>query len=335
MRPVRVGLDEWSIRHVDMPAVEKLSLVERLGFQGIQFLNASRVSAALDHGEIRELAGEAERRGIYVEMGIPGLNPLRPSPDLLRVGDGDVLAGLEAFLRAAAVTGCTAIRTFVGPPCDRFAGPPARWKGQLQAATGFAVALAPLARELGVRLAFETHADATTRELLQLIGEVGEDVAGICLDTGNLPVTLEDPLAAVKRVAPYVACTHLKDCVVFPTDHGVGVQSRPLGRGMLPLRQILRAICESTSLAQLTVEDHDGIFEAPLPSDADAASLSGAERDELVALIVAGHECRWRCEVGDLVWPHLSDAVPWEEQAEDRLRISASFAKAAVGRLAA
>jgi sugar phosphate isomerase/epimerase len=316
---VRIGLDEWSIRHLDIPAVDKLALVERLGFEGIQFLNAGRLSPTLDLGEIREVSAEARRRGLYLEVGVPGLNALRPPADALAAGAGDLLEGLKTFLRAAAATGCSAIRTYVGSPGDRGAGV-TRWAAQVGAATELTRALGPLARDLGVRLAFETHADATTHELLRLIDEAGDDVAAICLDTGNLPVALEEPMAGTRRAASHVVCTHLKDCVVFQTESGLGAQSRPWGTGIVPLREVLETLRQETALTQITIEDHDGVFEAPLFGAGAIDLYPDADPAEIVALLAAARACERRFADGEAASPDAIDATPWGEQAEDRLR---------------
>ena len=51
---------------------------------------------------------------------------------------------------------------------------------------------------------FEKHGEVTTFEILRMIEHLGSDVIGITLDIGNLPVTMEGLVCALRRVALYV-----------------------------------------------------------------------------------------------------------------------------------
>lgn len=317
---MRIGLDGYSIRHVTATAYQKFEIVKGFGLDGIQFLDVRHLSPTLDAGEISEVASDGRRRGFYVEVGIPGLNPYKPAPAALEVGGGDLLTGLKTLLRAAAAVGPGPVRTFAGGPGDRVRKD-VPWTEQLRASTELARQLAPLARDLGVRLAFETHADATSFELLRLIESVGEDVVGICLDTGNFPVVLEDPLAATRRLAPHVIAAHLKDSVVFFTEDGIGTQSRPLGTGIVPVAEILRTLGTLNPDLNLSIEDHERVLPSDIFDPTILALHPDVRLDELVALIRSARTCEQRFADGTLPQPAGLDAIPWEEQAEDRIRI--------------
>lgn len=322
---MRVGLDEWSIHHLDISAFDKLALVERLGLEGIQFADARHLSPALDHGEIREVAEEAKRRNLYIEMGIPGLNILR-STKAMTAGKGELVEGYRVLLKAAAAAGSSVIRTFAGGPGDRTHGR-LQWSLQLHGATQLAKLLAPLARELGVSLAFETHADVTSFELLRIIEEVGEDVAKVCLDTGNFPIVLEDPLAATRRLAPYVVATHMKDCIVFHTDNGLTVQSRPLGTGILPVSDILAILKRSNPAVCLSIEDNEGLFPVDIFTDGWQEHYEDLQADELTWLIREARRCEERIRNGEIEDPQRMELIPWSAQAEDRIRAAGEYMK--------
>ena len=57
--------------------------------------------------------------------------------------------------------------------------------------------------------------------------EVGADVVGICLDTANVMLRLEDPLEAARRLAPHVVMTHVKDAALLFHEAGLRWQCRP------------------------------------------------------------------------------------------------------------
>jgi len=70
---------------------------------------------------------------------------------------------------------------------------------------------AKMASDEGVRLADENHFDFTVDEYLGLMKAVGSPAFGMCFDTGNCLRNGDDPVAAARRLAPYVFATHTKD----------------------------------------------------------------------------------------------------------------------------
>jgi sugar phosphate isomerase/epimerase len=318
---MRVGLDEWSIHHLDISAYDKLDLLDRLGLEGIQFADARHLSPTLDHGEIREVAEEARCRNLYMEMGMPGLDVLR-SESVLRAGKGNLIEGYHTLMKACAATGSNIIRTFVGGPGDRLS----QWRFQLEGATKLAQILSPVARELGVYLAFETHADVTSFELLRLIEEVGEDVARVCLDTGNLPIGLEDSLAATRRLAPYVVATHMKDCIVFFNESGLAVQARPIGTGILPVRDIVDTLMAVNPQMNLSIEDHEGLYPVDL-SDGWQLFYPDLQAEEVVSTFRRAKECEQRIANKEMADPLHLEEIPWMDQAEERILSGAAYLK--------
>ena len=124
-----------------------------------------------------------------------------------------------------------------------------------------------------------------------MIEAIGTDVMGICLDTGNFPMTLEDPLSAVRRVAPYAVATHLKDGVVTFAEDGLVYQARPCGEGLIPMRAILEELVHaSPGLRTLSVEDHDGLFPIRIFRDEFVASFSDLRPVEFADVIRLARE---------------------------------------------
>jgi sugar phosphate isomerase/epimerase len=92
------------------------------------------------------------------------------------------------------------------------------WGDQLAAMTKFINSLAPMLRDLQLRINLETHGDETSFELLRLIEEVGPDCVYVTLDTGNLPLEADVPMDTIRRLALYVHLTHCKDGILLSTD---------------------------------------------------------------------------------------------------------------------
>src|SRR5919199_262555 len=236
---MRIGIDNYSAHHLELAGIALLQHAQTFGLGGVQFDNYRQVTPRLDRAEAAEVRDYAIANGLYLEGGMPCPNPHRPGPLALRDGDGDVRRGLRRHLEGLAevVVGSRAVRCFVGGPGDRTRGAP--WQQQLADTAQVVRELSPLLRDLGLKLAFENHADATVDELIRMIEDVGDDVVGICRATGNLVFPLDDPLGSGGRAAPFPAATQIKDGIVVFDDEGLVFNPRPLGEGMVPLEAIL------------------------------------------------------------------------------------------------
>ena len=76
---------------------------------------------------------------------------------------------------------------------------------------------AKIAEDNGVKIAAENHIDFTADEMLEMIQAVNSPNFGINFDTGNFLRLLDDPIAGMEKLAPYVFSTHIKDLVMHPT----------------------------------------------------------------------------------------------------------------------
>lgn len=334
---MKIGIDSWTIHHRgDLIGVPLLQYVQSLGLDGIQVGNVGQLSPTLDHGELREAADYAREQNLYVEIGIPCPNPHIQDKLALRDGDGDLLSGLQRHLEAAAVAavGSKAIRCFVGGPGDRHAGH-ASWSDQVSGTIEVSRKLAPTLREHGLKLAFENHAEATTAELIEVVEAIGSDITGICLDTGNLPIVLEEPLAAVRIAAPYTIATHFKDGIVAFANEGLVFNARACGRGMLPLTEILQEIYRHNPDLMLSIEDHDGFFEIPIFNDEYLATFPHLTPSDLAHVVARAYTAEKKIAAG--LWPSPVDAeaTPWEERAEGRVHDGLNYVRWLVANLTA
>ena len=74
-----------------------------------------------------------------------------------------------------------------------------------------------IAEDHGVKLAAENHIDYTADEMLEMVERVGSKNFGVNFDTGNFLRLLDDPIAGMEKLAPYVFSTHIKDLKMHPT----------------------------------------------------------------------------------------------------------------------
>jgi sugar phosphate isomerase/epimerase len=93
------------------------------------------------------------------------------------------------------------------------------------------------AERRGVVLAIENHIDLLADELVDLVRTLDTPWLGVCLDTANNLRMLEDPLEAIRKLAPYARATHIKDVAARrgnPRDFAFW-PSVPLGQGLIDL----------------------------------------------------------------------------------------------------
>lgn len=120
-----------------------------------------------------------------------------------------------------------------------------------------------IAEDNGVRLATENHIDYTADEMLEMIEAVGSKNFGINFDTGNFLRLLDDPIAGMEKLAPYVFSTHIKDLKMHPTARPTdwyffcGV---PVGFGLIDNYKLAELLHKAGYTGFLAVE-----IDAPAP----------------------------------------------------------------------
>lgn len=100
----------------------------------------------------------------------------------------------------------------------------------------------PVLRRHKVKLAVENHKDWRAPELVGMLKQLDSEWIGVTLDFGNNIALLEDPLAVVQTLAPYVFTTHVKDMGLEDHPDGFLLSEVPLGKGVLDLPALI-ALC--------------------------------------------------------------------------------------------
>lgn len=281
---MKIGVDGRKIPGAaDRTPVEILGYAHDLGMEGVYFRTVLDISPTLDRGLLREVRQEADRLGLYLQMGLGKVNPYAAAeaPEIRRLGDGDYTRGMLRMLEACRegadcgelwVACCNYQPDLPGYyAIDRFRTD-APWADQLVAIEKFLRLLAPAARDLGCHLNMETHEEITSTEVVRLVESVGPDVMGITFDTANVLVRGEDPVAAARRVAPYVRATHLRDSILRRTDTGLTRTFSPCGLGVIDWAGLLGALLEQVPDLDASIEPADRRW----PSRSGRATSPGA-----------------------------------------------------------
>ena len=297
--PVRDQLDA-PLAMASATGQSHLQAAAAAGLDGVLFRTLFELTPTLDPQVLTDIRACADDLDLYLEVGVGKVNPYMTAelPEIRDLGDGDYLAGMRRMIEAAHAVGCTELWTATAFQKPQYGGlfaldryrTDVTWPEQLRATAAFLRLLAPLLRDLGVRLNLETHEEITTFELVRLIEEVGADVLGITFDSANVLAQGELPLAAARRVAPYVRQTHLRDVALF--DHGPDLirYLAPCGAGVTDWADLLGILLAANPGLNLSIEGsgpHRGGLVVPLSEPRwheSHADLTATELDAAVAL---------------------------------------------------
>src|SRR5512135_2726639 len=305
MMSVRIGFDHSIIGHRPLSAEATLEFARAHGLDGVQFLDPETIDPALDPERLAAFRRRADALGLYLEVGIPSPNPVRRS----RQEDRHVTAeeherDLERHIEAVAALGCRHARAYVGDRHDRFRID-TRWDAQRAATLDVLRRLAPRLRDLDIRVALENHADLTADELLAMLDQLGPELAGVTLDTGNLLMRLDEPVRAADRLAPHVLSTHVKD-----------------------------AVLDFNPRVNLSIELHSRIYDLPIYDRTWLAFFPDLRPESLAAVVRLAVLCEHRFVEGSLIRPEAVEATPWAERDLDWLASSLGYLRQTVGMIA-
>ena len=218
---MRVGVDVFTIRELNLSPRGILDYVKARGFEGVQYGNIRSLSGSLDKGELKDLHDYATDKNLYTHVSLTCINPY-----LHKDGFDSLKDRLEEEIIAAAAGGWHELHTYINGGMERY-DHPVPWNRHVDGAIQLINRLRPTLERYGSRINIETHVE-TTFDILRVIEATGEHLTGVCLDTANTLVNAEDPVLAAKRVAPYVQLTHTKDAIVAFCDTGIIRRQAPV-----------------------------------------------------------------------------------------------------------
>ena len=186
-----------------------------------------------DAGELRSFRRAFASRGLSISALSCHGNPVHPNPDKAARDD----AVYRTTLELASLLEVDRVNLFAGCPGDGTGGlqpnwvtcawPPEfpeilRWQWDSVVLPYWHDAAA-LARDRGIRLAFEMHPGMIVynpRTLLRLRHAIG-DVVGVNLDPSHLFWQGIDPIAAIRALGPAIYHVHAKDTAIDPYNTAV------------------------------------------------------------------------------------------------------------------
>jgi 3-oxoisoapionate decarboxylase len=228
-----LGLDVYSLRSSGWDPVTTLEYCAGLGAEVVHF-SEPRFLGSLEARDLDRVRTRADTLGLALEV---GMGSICPSSSMFSSAGGTAVEQLTRMLNVARRLRSPIVRCYVGSSADR--GPDLQ--NHVRAAVATCRAVESLAVDLGVRIAIENHAgDLLSIELRDLIERAGPHYVGALFDAGNAAWTLEEPRAALARLAPFVLTSGIRDSRVRETEEGATVEWVGLGEGDADVQEMTR-----------------------------------------------------------------------------------------------
>jgi sugar phosphate isomerase/epimerase len=312
----KVGVDSYSLRPLNLTPFELLDWMKINGGDGVQFSEGRLPpKLKLDKVFFRDLAVYAREKGLYLEWGGAQHVPF----DLESGRPLDIFKINRRAAEQAHVLGLKAVRSCSGGLM--------RWTDEglstevlLRSMAESLRAQKQMLEDFDVALAIETHFEFTTFELIRLFARCGAQPGGylgVCLDTMNLLTMLEDPVAATRRVLPWIVMTHIKDGGILLRDEGLVSFPAEEGKGIIDLAAIIKLLQSLDRTIHLTLEDHGGEFQIPIFDREFLLKFPDLTVIELARLLGHANNAKKLVDRGEL---EIVDRNRWPDICENRVR---------------
>lgn len=169
--------------------------------------------------EIKAIFEYASIRSISLEPGMRGLTP----------------KNLEKYISIAQTFQSPVLRAVIDAT---------GFEPEIKEITAIIKDYLPTLKKLNVILAIENHDRLKAREFVEIIESTSKTHVGICLDSVNSMGAGEGLETIISHLAPYTVNLHVKEFTVRRIWHKMGfeIEGLPLGKGMLPLKEMINVI---------------------------------------------------------------------------------------------
>ena len=113
----------------------------------------------------------------------------------------------------------------------------------------------PLLKKYRIKLALENHEHETSAEIINIIETVNSIWVGAHCDVGNSMMAWEDPVEAVRALAPYTFSTHFKDHIVVMHDDTPVVCGVPVGQGSVDVDKCFQILLNHSPITRINIEN--------------------------------------------------------------------------------
>lgn len=253
-RGIPLGFDNFAVRACGWNARQLIDHAESLGCDSLFITDFGPLEGRFDNDTLCELRRYGQDRGVAIELGSWSICP---TAKRFKNDWGTAEEHLVLGIRMAQALGGRAFRVILGGREDRSSD------GGITARIADTVAVLKKVRsraiDSGITIAVENHAgDMRSEELAGLVEAAGRDFVGVNFDSGNACWALEDPIAALERLAPFVATTSLRDTMVWESPQGVTIQWTAMGEGCVDQKAFFDIFAEKCPGVTVNIETISG-----------------------------------------------------------------------------
>lgn len=251
---IKLGIDNFAVRAMGWKAPALIDYAASLKVDSLFITDLDAFEKLDDASYLAGLKSQAADQGLQLQVGTWSICP---TSNTFRKTWGTAEEHLRLGIRVAQGVGSPVLRVVLGNGQDRLSA------GGIEARIADTVkvlsACKDQAVDSAVKIAVENHAgDMQAWELVELIEAAGKDFVGANLDSGNAVWTLEDPLANLETLAPYVLTTSLRDSAIWESENGATVQWTAMGDGTVDLKTYFQRFAELCPHAPVHIETISG-----------------------------------------------------------------------------
>jgi sugar phosphate isomerase/epimerase len=257
---VKLGMDSYTTRNSGLDAVGVLQLAKDLGLAGVLFELSPFES--FGDGYLDRVRTIAKEKGLFLEFGMGSIYPEHPMAEkgrrlLAEAGYEETASATQLVvqhLKVAQKLGSPILRCVAGNLFTRDEGHD--MAALADRVVGILREACAVARDLGMKIAMENHADFTVRELASLYARVNSPAFGFTVDCANLVFDLDTPLRLAGIMAPHALTTHFKNYRVLRTPVGLAMENCSLGEGDIDVVEIAKLLARYNPQINLNIEIH-------------------------------------------------------------------------------
>ncbi|HXJ60218.1 MAG TPA: sugar phosphate isomerase/epimerase [Verrucomicrobiae bacterium] len=258
-RTIKLGLDNFSVRAMGWKAPQLIEYAAKLKTDSL-FITDLDAFESLETPRLKELKTKAADQGLQIHLGTWSICPTSKT---FKNKWGTAEEHLALGLRCARDLGSPVLRVVLGSGEDRKSD--GGIEARIEDTAKVCRSQRSRAMDLGVKIAIENHAgDMQAWELVSLIEAAGKDYVGANMDSGNATWTMEDPLASLQTLAPYVLTTSLRDSAVWESAQGATVQWTAMGDGTIDLKTYFQSFAQLCPGVPVHIETISG-FNREIP----------------------------------------------------------------------
>ncbi len=311
----RIGIDNYSLNPLGLSPLEQLRWAKNHACAGVAFSGIeAKFHSLIDSHYLKSLSEYASENDLYIEWGGG-----RHIPRDMKSWDKTSLANSnEKAAKEAEALGTRIVRSCSGGLMRWNDDSPAT-ETLMQETANILISQKQMLADHNVILAIETHFEFTTFELLRIFemcDAVPGEYLGICLDTMNLLTMLEEPVAAIERILPWIVSTHIKDGGLIQTAEGFTTFPAAIGTGLIDIRTIVNINDTLSRGVNLSIESHGGEFQLPVYNRLFMSKFPDLTVQEFVKLMELAHKCKDKISSGEL---EITSRDEWPEVCEERV----------------